>query len=54
MRSIKPVMPINTVKTVYFSHFNVIMTYGMPFWGNFPHRTKIFKMQKRIIKIMMG
>ena len=54
MRSIKPIMPITTLKTVYYSHFNAIITYGLPFWGNSPHSTKIFKLQKRIVRIMMG
>jgi hypothetical protein len=47
MRSIKSIMPINTLKTVYFSHFNVIITYGLPFWGNSPRRTKILKCRKQ-------
>jgi len=54
MRSIRPIVRINTPKTVYYSHFNAIITYGLPFWGNSPHSTKIFIMQKRIIRIMMG
>ena len=36
MRSVRPIMPINTLKTVYYSHFNAIITYGLPFWGNSP------------------
>jgi len=52
--SIRQIMPINTLKTVYYSHFNAIITYGLPFWGNSPHSTKIFIMHKRIIRIMMG
>jgi hypothetical protein len=54
MRSIKPIMSINTLKTVYYSCFNAIITYGLPFWGNSPHSIKIFKTQKRIIRIMTG
>ena len=54
MRNIKPVMPINTLKTVYYSNFHAIITYGLPFWGNSTHSLKIFKMQKRIIRIMTG
>jgi hypothetical protein len=53
MRSIKPIMPIDTLRTVYYSHFNAIITYGLPFWGNSPHSTKIFKIQKRMVRIMM-
>ena len=54
MRNIRQIMPINTLKTVYYSYFNAIITYGLPFWGNSPHSTKIFIMQKRIIRIMTG
>jgi hypothetical protein len=54
MRRIKPFVSPNTLKTVYYSYFNAIISYGLPFWGNSPHATKIFKMQKRIVRIMMG
>jgi hypothetical protein len=47
MRNIKQIMPINTLKTVYYSYFNAIITYGLPFWGNSPYSTKIFIMQKK-------
>jgi hypothetical protein len=43
MRSIKPFMLLSTLKTIYYSYFNVIINYGLPFWRNSPHSTKIFK-----------
>jgi hypothetical protein len=52
MRSIKPYMPINTMKTIYYSYFNTIMRYGLFLWRNSPHSLKIFRMQKKIIRIM--
>ena len=54
MRSIKPVMSPNTLKTIYYSCFNAIISYGLPFWGNSPHTIKVFRIQKRIIRIMLG
>jgi len=30
------------------------MSYGIMFWGNSPHSPVIFKMQKRVIRILMG
>jgi len=30
------------------------MTYGLIFWGNFPDSIKIFRLQKKIVRIMMG
>ena len=54
MRSIKPFISLSTLKTVYYSYFNAIISYGLPFWGNSPHAMKIFRVQKRIVRIMMG
>src|SRR5215510_15792023 len=54
MRSIKTVMSLNTLKTIYYSSFNAIISYGLPFWGNSPHTIKVFRIQKRIIRIMLG
>jgi len=47
-------MSHSILKTVYYSYFNAIISYGLPFWGNSPHAMKIFRMQKRIVRIMMG
>jgi hypothetical protein len=48
MRSIKPFVSPNTLKTVYYCYFNAIISYGLPLWGKAPLDIKIFKMQKRI------
>ena len=45
MRSFKPYMSLNTLKILYFSHFNSIINYGLPVWSNIPHSIKIFRMQ---------
>jgi len=47
-------MSINTLKSIYYSCFNAIINYGLPFWGNSPHTIKVFRIQKRIIRIMLG
>jgi len=54
MRNIKSYMPLNTMKTIYYSYFNSIMSYGLLFWGNSPHSQRIFRIQKKIIRIMVG
>jgi hypothetical protein len=33
---------------------NKLMTYGLVFWDNFYHSSTVFKLQKRIIRIMVG
>jgi hypothetical protein len=30
------------------------MNYGLPFWGNSPQSIKIFRIQKNVIRIMLG
>ena len=40
------------LRMVYFSYFHSIMSYSTIFWGNSPHSINIFKIQKRIIRIM--
>jgi hypothetical protein len=54
MMSFKLYMPLNTLKIIYYSYFNAITGYGLYFLGNSPHSLKVFRMQKKIIRIMIG
>jgi len=54
MRSIKPFMSLNNLKTVYYYYFNEIISYGLAFRGNSSHAMKIFRIQKIMVRIMMG
>jgi hypothetical protein len=47
-------MSLNALKIIYYSYFNMKISYGLPLWRNLPHSIKIFRMQKKIIRIMMG
>jgi len=47
-------MSLEALKIVCYSSFTSIINYGLPFWGTSPHSKKIFRMQKRIVRIMMG
>ena len=51
MRSVKPFMSLNTLKTVHYSYFNAIISYGLPFWGNSPHAMKIFECKKEQLEL---
>jgi hypothetical protein len=53
MRILKPYMSFETLKIVYYSNFNSIINYGLPFWGTSQHSQKIFRVQKKIVGIMM-
>ena len=43
----------DTLRTIYFSYFHSILSYGIIFWGNTAYSSDIFKIQKRIIRIIM-
>jgi len=52
IRTIKPFMTSRVLRTVYFSYFHSIMSYGIIFWGTSHLSNNIFKTQKRIIRII--
>jgi len=54
VRLVKPYVTTHTLKVIYYSYFHCIMTYGLIFWGNSPDSIKIFRLWKKIIRIMMG
>ena len=53
-RQIKPYISQTTLITIYYSPFPSIMSYGIIFWGNSTQSSKMFKIQKRVIGIIMG
>jgi hypothetical protein len=53
IRVIKPFMSLDVLRTIYFSYVHSVMSYGIVFWGgNSHHSINIFKIQKRIIRII--
>jgi hypothetical protein len=54
MRSVKPFMSPQMLKAIYCSYFHSIISYSVILWGHTAPRTRVFRLQKRIIRIMMG
>jgi hypothetical protein len=54
IRSMFHVSNINTHKSIYFTYFHSIIQYRIIFWGNSSNSRKIFTLQKKIIRIMVG
>ena len=54
IRSIKPFMSLDVLRSICFAYFHSIISYGIIFWGNSSHSEEIFKVQKRIIRIIMN
>lgn len=41
-----------TLRMIYFSYFHAVMSYGIIFGGNSSHSSNVFKLQKRVIRIL--
>jgi hypothetical protein len=41
-----------TLRMTYFSYVLSVMAYGIIFWSNSPHSIHIFRLQKRIVRII--
>jgi hypothetical protein len=54
LRVVKPFLSQDSLKMVYYSYFHSIMTDGLIFWGNFHYSNIIFRLQNRIIRIIVG
>jgi hypothetical protein len=52
IRSIKPFMSPNVLRSTYYSYAHSIMSYGLIFWGNSTDSNNIFKIHKRLIRII--
>jgi len=54
IRSLKQLLNLETLKKAYFSFAHSILSYGFIFWGISNYNKNIFKIQKRIIRIIMN
>jgi hypothetical protein len=54
IRCMKHYSNIETLKTIYYAYFLSIVTYGVIFWSNSTDTNKVFLLQKKIIRTMMG
>jgi hypothetical protein len=41
-----------SLRMIYYSYFHIVMSHCIIFWGNSAHSINIFKLQKRIIRII--
>jgi len=51
---VKPFLSQDILKMIYYAYFHSVMTYGVSFWGNSSHNMEVYRLQKKIIRIVMG
>lgn len=54
IRYLKSTVSFNMLKLAYFGLVQSNLSYGLMFWGNSPHASKVFVAQKKIIRCMLG
>jgi hypothetical protein len=54
IRNVKLVVSMKILKSIYYSYFHSVMKYGIMFWGNSSHAERVFKLQKRVIRLIKG
>ena len=52
VRTIKPFMCQENLKSIYYPYFHSLMTHGIIFWGNSTNSIHVFWLQKRVIRII--
>ena len=52
LRNIKPIVPVDALRVIYFAHIHSIISYGIIFWGSSYYTNKVFILQKKIIRII--
>jgi len=52
LRNIKHIVPMNMLRVIYFAHIHSIISCGIIFWGSSSCASKVFVLQKKIIRII--
>lgn len=54
MSCLAPIVSRQIQLLVYFAYFQSIITYGIIIWGKATHTERVFKAQKKIVRIILG
>ena len=52
IHSLKNVISINALRGIYFANFHTHLRYGILFWGSDSQSIKVFKMQKKVVRLI--
>jgi hypothetical protein len=54
MKKLYYTLNTNGLKTVYYAYHHSLVNYGIIFWGNTADSNKVFVLQKKIMRIIIG
>jgi hypothetical protein len=53
MQSLKTVTSTNTLRSIFFANFHSHLRYSILFWGGDSQSTKVFKLQKKVVRLIL-
>jgi hypothetical protein len=53
IRSVKTYLLQYILRMIYYAYFHLVVTDGQLFWGNSSHSMEVFRLQKKIIGVVM-
>lgn len=54
VRHVRHVVNLETLRAIYFAFVHSVISYGIMFWGASPDAERVFVVQKRILRSMLG
>jgi hypothetical protein len=54
IRSLKSIISLENIRMISLSSVHFIISYSIIFWGNSTYSNTIFKLQERVIRVMMN
>jgi len=54
IRNLIHTLNLDILHMVFFAYFHSVLQYGILFWGNSAHAHQVFKLQKRVVRVMSG
>jgi hypothetical protein len=54
IKSLKDTVSLQIITAIYFAHFEARLQYGILFWGHDSDCTKLFCLQKKVIRLISG
>lgn len=54
MRTMRKIVQLNCLKTVYFSLFESVYCYAILSWGHTTHLSRVFSVQRRVLRVILG
>jgi hypothetical protein len=52
LRNLKHIVPQSTLRTIHYAYIHSILNYDIIFWGRSANVSKLFILQKRIVRII--